>query len=84
MKFSYAVLRAEWKRATPSMRYFLASHVVANLLMSLLSIASVIVGALGSQRSQVLLLVVACLCGGQALLAWSVLQKRFGFRYSLW
>jgi hypothetical protein len=39
---------------------------------------------MGGQRSQVLLLVVACLCGGQALLAWSVLQKRFGFRYSLW
>jgi len=84
MKFSYAVLRSEWKSASHSMRYFLASHVVANLMMSLLSIASVIAGALGSQQRQVLLLVVASLCGGQALLAWRVLQKRYNFRYSLW
>ena len=84
MRFSYAVLRAEWKRASTSMRYFLASHVVANLLMSVLSVISVIVGVLGYQQSQVLLLGVAVLCGGQALLAWRVLQRRFAFPYSLW
>jgi hypothetical protein len=84
MRFNYAVMRAEWKRASASMRYFLATHVAATLMMSLMSVASVIVGAFGSQQRQVLLLTAAVLCGGQAFLAWNVLQKRYGFRYSLW
>jgi len=84
MKLSLAAVRAEWKRANPAMRYFLATHLAANLLTALISTASVALGAFGQQRAQMLLLVVAALCAGQALLAWSVLQRRFNVRYSLW
>jgi hypothetical protein len=84
MKFNLVALRAEWKRATLSMRYFLLSHVLANVLMSILSIASVVYGAMGNGTAQMLLLGVAVLCLGQAFLAWSVLEKRYKIRYSLW
>jgi hypothetical protein len=84
MKFDFLALREEWKRAGRPMRYFLASHVLANLLMATISLASMIYGAMGRSDMQMLLLGVAVLCGGQALLAWNVLQKRFRIRYSLW
>ncbi len=84
MKFNLATLRAEWKRANVSMRYFLFSHVLANTLLAAASIASVVLGALGHQERQMILLGAAVLCAGQAMLAWGVLQRRYKVRYSLW
>ena len=84
MKFSLVALRAEWKRANLSMRYFLAAHMLANLLMAGMSITSMVLGAVGQKERQILLLAAAALCGVQALLTWSVLQRRFKVRYSLW
>jgi len=84
MKFSLAALRAEWNRANLSMRYFLATHMFANFLMASLSITSMVLGAMGQKERQILLLAGAALCGAQALLTWTVLQRRFKIRYSLW
>ena len=84
MKFNVVALRAEWKRADRAMRYYLASHVAANAMMALLSVVSIVLGAMGHGITQMLLLGVAVLCGGQALLSWSVLERRFKIRYSLW
>jgi len=84
MRFTVPLFLVEWKRAGASMRYFLATHLLANTLMMATSIASVVYGALGSRDPQMLLLVAAVLCGGQAILSWTVLQRRFKLRYSLW
>ena len=84
MKFSLAALRAEWQRADRSMRYYIANHVLANLLMVIVSLVSVAYGALGFGDMQIRLLGVAMLCGAQAMFAWAVLDRRFKIRYSLW
>lgn len=84
MKYSLAVLVAEWKGAAWPKRYYLCTHVVANVLMIVASIASIVTGVLGSPASQMILLGVAALSGVQAALAWAVLQRKFSFPYSLW
>ena len=84
MKFNLIALGAEWKRANSSMRYYLASHVAANALMAALSIASMVLGAMGRGSTQLMLLGVAVLCGVQALVSWNVLERRYKIRYSLW
>ena len=84
MKLSIPVLLAEWRRAGWSKRYFLLTHLLANALMAAISVASVASGAFGHSQRQMILLGAAVLCGGQAMLAWNVLQRRFKVRYSLW
>ena len=84
MKYSLSLLAAEWKSAAWSKRWFLSSHLVANALMIVASLASVAAGAFGSPLAQMILLGGAALCGLQAMLAWSVLQRRFGLSWSLW
>ena len=66
------------------MRYFLMTHVLANALIVVASIASVVLGALGRGDLQMMLLGAAAVSAIQGMFSWTVLQRRVRIRYSLW
>lgn len=83
MKYDLATLTQEWQRADARTRWFLVTHALANAGIVLGSIASTVCGLMGQGRAQLVLLAVASLCGVQAVLSWSALQRQFKDRYSL-
>ncbi|HUP92674.1 MAG TPA: hypothetical protein VM074_10540 [Solimonas sp.] len=83
MKYDFAVMLQEYRTGGLHTRYFLSTHAVANILVMLASVASTAMGFLGQWKPQLLLLVVATLCAGQAIMSWGALQRQFKQRYSL-
>lgn len=83
MRYNLAILLNEWRRADGRLRYFLLTHALANLGIVLASGASVAAGFLDQPLAQLILLAVAALCAGQAMLSWGFLQRQFKDRYSL-
>lgn len=83
MRYNLPNLLLEWRRAGGRARYFLATHALANLGIMLASTASVVCGFMDQALAQLIFLVVALLCAGQALMSWASLQRHFKDRYSL-
>lgn len=74
------LLATEWKGAGALTRYFIASQLLAGLLLGLCSLGGLVAGLAGQPRAYFGLLVAAALCLVHALVTGRVLRRR-GVRY---